>query len=210
LSRTISSSAPMRSDYADPMSRWWPTEAADAVRIGVTSLTAMYLAMYFEVDEPHWAGWTVFSVSLATRASPIQKSTWRAFSTILGAAVGIVLMDNFAQSTLAYDIALVLWLGIMTYCSSLERGLGSYGFALMGYTVPIVTLGNVETPLQTFDTVVSRCSALILGIGCAYVSSVLVARGTSVVRHDLSNTAAAAARDCADWIEASRGMSVWR
>jgi uncharacterized membrane protein YccC len=68
----------------------------------------------------------------------------------------------------------------------------------MGYTVPIVTLGNVETPLQTFDTVVSRCSALILGIGCAYVSSVLVARGTSVVRHDLSNTAAAAARDCAD------------
>jgi uncharacterized membrane protein YccC len=41
-------------------------------------------------------------------------------------------MDNFAQSTLAYDIALALWLGIMTYCSSLERGLGSYGFALMG------------------------------------------------------------------------------
>jgi uncharacterized membrane protein YccC len=200
----------MRSDYSDPMSRWWPAEAADAVRLGVTSLTAVYLAMYFELDEPDWAGWTVFSVSLATRASSIQKSTWRAFSTILGAAVGIVLMDNFAQSTLAYDIALALWLGMMTYCSSLERGLGSYGFALMGYTVPIVTLGNVETPLQTFDTVVSRCSALILGIGCAYVSSVLVARGTSVVRHDLSNTAAAAARDCADWIEASRGMSVWR
>jgi hypothetical protein len=44
---------------------------------------------------------TVFSVSLATRASSIQKSTWRAFSTILGAAVSIVLMDNLAQFSLA-------------------------------------------------------------------------------------------------------------
>jgi hypothetical protein len=86
------------------------------VRLCVTSLTSIYLAMYFELDEPHWAGWTVFSVSLATRASSIQKSTWRAFCTILGAAVGIVLMDNFARSTLAYDVALALWLGIMTYC----------------------------------------------------------------------------------------------
>jgi hypothetical protein len=135
LSRTTFSPAPMRSDFADPMSRWWPTEA-DAVRLGVT-LTAMYLAMYFELEEPHWVEGTVFSVSLATRASSIQKSTWRAFSTLLGAAVGIVLTDNFALSTLAYDIASALWLGIMTYCSSLERGLGSYGFALMGYTVPI-------------------------------------------------------------------------
>jgi uncharacterized membrane protein YccC len=118
-------------------------------------------------------------------------------------------MDNFAQSTLAYDIALALWLGIMNYFSSLERGLGSYGFALMGFTVPIVTLGNVETPLQTFDTAVNRCSALILGIGCAYVSSVLVARGISAVRRDVSDAVEAAARDCADWAEAARDRSGW-
>jgi len=102
-----------------------------------------------------------------------------------------LLMANFAQSTLAYDIAFALWLGIMTYFSSLERVLGAYGFALIGYTVPIVTLGNVETPLQTFDTVVSRCSELILGIGCAYVSSDLVARGTAAVRRGRSMARAA-------------------
>jgi uncharacterized membrane protein YccC len=197
------SAAPMPSDYLDRILRWWPSEAADAVRLSVTALAAAYLAMYFKLDEPHWAGWTVFSVSLATRASSIQKSTWRAFSTVLGGAAGIVMMDHFAQSTLAYDIALALWLGTMAYFSSLERGLGSYGFALMGYTVPIVTLGNVEAPLQTFDTVANRCSALVLGIGCAYVSSVLVARGTSAVRKKLSDAVEAVARECADWVKAS-------
>jgi uncharacterized membrane protein YccC len=57
-------------------------------------------------------------------------------------------MDNFAQSTLGYDVALALWLGVMTYCASLEQGLRSYGFALMGFTVPILTLGNVETTAE--------------------------------------------------------------
>jgi multidrug transporter EmrE-like cation transporter len=209
MSQMKASMAPIPSGRPDRVSPWWPAEAADAVRISVTSLIAVYLAMYFELDEPQWAGWTVFSVSLATRANSIQKSTWRAIGTIVGAVASIVLMANFAQSTLAYDIAFALWLGIATYFSSLERGLGAYGFALMGYTVPIVTLGNVETPLQTFDTVVSRCSELILGIGCAYVSSVLVARGTAAIRSDLGNAVGAVARECVDWADASRDRSVW-
>jgi uncharacterized membrane protein YccC len=139
-----SAAAARLSDYCDRIGPWWPSEAADAARLSVTSLIAIFLAMYFELDEPQWAGWTVFSVSLATRASSIQKSTVRAFSTLLGAVVSVVLMGNFAQSILGYDVALALWLGLMTYCASLEQGVGSYAFALMGYTVPILTLGNVE------------------------------------------------------------------
>jgi uncharacterized membrane protein YccC len=190
--------------------RWWPAETADAMRLGVTSLVALYLAMYFELDDPYWAGWTVFSVSLATRANSIQKSTSRAFSTLLGAVVSIVLMDNFGQSTLGYDVALALWLGLMTYCASLEQGVGSYGFALMGYTVPILTLGNVEAPLNTFDTAVSRCSELILGVACAYVSSVLVARGTQAVRRDLADAIEVTAQDCAVWDAACHETPVWQ
>jgi uncharacterized membrane protein YccC len=187
--------------------RWWPAETADAMRLGVTSLVAIYLAMYFELDDPHWAGWTVFSVSLATRASFFQKSTFRAFSTLLGAVVSIVLMDDLAQSTLGYDVALALWLGLMTYFASLEQGLGSYGFALMGFIVPILTLGNVEAPLNTFDTAVSRCSEPILGVGCAYVSSVLVAHETQVIRRDSANAIEATAQDCAAWDAACHEVS---
>jgi hypothetical protein len=136
-----------------------------------------------------------------------QKSTFRAFSTLLGAVVSIVLMDDLAQSTLGYDVALALWLGLMTYFASLEQGLGSYGFALMGFTVPILTLGNVEAPLNTFDTAVSRCSEPILGVGCAYVSSVLVAHGTQVIRRDSANAIEAMGQDCAAWDAACHEVS---
>ena len=104
LYRMTSFPAVRLSDCLDRIGSWWPTEAADAARLSVTSLIAMYLAMYFELDEPQWAGWTVFSLSLATRASSLQKSAWRAISTIVGAVASIVLMANFAQSTLAFRL----------------------------------------------------------------------------------------------------------
>jgi uncharacterized membrane protein YccC len=118
----------------------WPTEAVSAVRIALTCVAAIYLAMLLEFDRPEWAGWTVLSVSLATRSSSLQKSLWRAVSTIIGCVIAVALIANFAQSTLAFDAAIALWLALLTAAASVERGQRSYGFALIGYTVPIVTL----------------------------------------------------------------------
>ena len=154
---------------------WWPTEAVRAARLALTSVGAIYLAMLLELDRPEWAGWTVLSVSLATRASSLQKSLWRAVSSIIGCVIALTLTANFAQSTLAFDAAIALWLALLTAAASVERGLRSYGFALMGYTVPIVTLANVDQPGLVFHVAIDRCSTLLLGIACAHASSVLVA-----------------------------------
>jgi len=62
-----------------------------AVRIGLTSVAAIYLAMLLELDRPEWASWTVLSVSLATRASSLQKSLWRAVSSIIGCVIAVAL-----------------------------------------------------------------------------------------------------------------------
>src|SRR5277367_2683089 len=139
---------------------WWPTEAMSAVRLALTCVAAIYLSMLLELDRPEWAGWTVLSVSLATRASSLQKSLWRAVSSIVGCVIAVALIANFAQSTLAFDAALALWLALLTAAASIERGQRSYGFALMGYTVPIVTLGIVDQPGLVFQVAVDgarRC-----------------------------------------------------
>jgi hypothetical protein len=141
---------------------WWPTEAASAVRIALTCVAAIYLAMLLELDRPEWAGWTVLSVSLVTRASSLQKSLWRAVSSIIGCVIAVALTANFAQSTLAFDAAIALWLALLTAAASVERGQRSYGFALMGYTVPIVTLGEIETARRlglTFTVIVVNNAA---------------------------------------------------
>jgi uncharacterized membrane protein YccC len=140
----------------------WPTEAVSAARLALTSVGAIYLAMLLELDRPEWAGWTVLSVSLATRASSLQKSLWRAVSTIIGCVIAVALTANFAQSTLAFDAALALWLALLTAPATMERGQRSYGFALIGFTVPIVTLGTVDQPDPVFHVAVARSSTLPL------------------------------------------------
>ena len=183
--------------------QWWPAEAVDAVRLGLTTIGALYLAMAFQLQKPEWAGWTVLSVSLATRASSLQKSLWRAVGSVCGGVVAIVLVARFAQSTVAFDAALALWLAFASAMASVERGQRSYGWALLGFTVPIVTLGNVEQPGLVFDTAVDRCSTLLLGIACAHASSVLVARSVRTVGVGLAGSIDDAADACAGWLQAA-------
>jgi uncharacterized membrane protein YccC len=187
----------------------WPTEAFSAVRLALTSVGAIYLAMLLELDRPEWAGWTVLSVSLVTRASSLQKSLWRAVSSITGCGIALVLTANFAQSTLAFDAAVALWLALLTVPASIERGQRSYGFALMGYTVPIVTLADVDQPSLVFQVAVDRCSTLLLGIACAHASSVLVAAGVREVSSSLADRLDATATACGEWLRAvQRGGNV--
>jgi uncharacterized membrane protein YccC len=158
--------------------------------------------MLLELDRPEWAGWTVLSVSLATRASSLQKSLWRAGSSIIGCVIAIALVANFSQSTLAFDVALALWLALLTAPATMERGQRSYGFALMGFTVPIVALGTVGQPDQVFHVAVDRCSTLVLGIACAHASSVLVAQGVREVTSALADRVDAVTAACSEWLRA--------
>jgi uncharacterized membrane protein YccC len=188
---------------------WWPTEAVSAVRLALTCIAAIYLAMLLELDRPEWAGWTVLSVSLATRASSLQKSLWRVVSSIIGCVIAVALIANFAQATLAFDIALALWLALLTAPATMERGQRSYGFALMGFTVPIVALGTVDQPDKVFSVAVDRCSTLVLGIACAHASSVLVASSVREVSGALASRVDAAATACGEWLWAvQRGGNV--
>lgn len=108
------------------------------------------------------------------------------------------------QATLAFDVALAFWLALLTAAATVERGQRSYGFALMGYTVPIVVLGNVQQPDHVFPVAVDRCSTLLLGVACAHASSVLVAPGVRKVSEGLSDRLDAAATACAGWLRAVR------
>jgi uncharacterized membrane protein YccC len=176
----------------------------EAVRIALTVIVAIWLAMWFELTLPHWAAVTVISVSLTTRAASLQKSLWYAAGSIVGVMVAIALVANFAQATLAYDVAFALWLGLLTAASSIESGQRSYGFALMGYTVPIVALGSVQNPNAVFETGIDRLATILLGIACAYVSSVLVAPGVPAVSRRLADRMQTVVDVCARWVDAIR------
>lgn len=178
---------------------WWPSEASFAARLALTSVAAIYLCMLFELETPEWAGWTVVSVSLAARANSLQKSLWRVLGTIVGALISFAIVDAFAQATLAFDIALALYIFVITTISNIQRGFRVYGFAVMGYTVPIVILNDVQRPQLVFYTAVDRCSTIVVGVACAYVSFALVAPGVRTVARNLANVLDAAVEACSGW-----------
>lgn len=188
---------------------WWPEQTFDALRLGLTVVLALYLAMEFELARPEWAAWTVLSVSLATRASSLEKSAWRIVGTLVGAVASLAITAAFAQDTLAFDVVLAVWLGLATALASTARRQDSYGFALSGFTVPIITLSNVSQPLSVFLTAVDRCSALLLGIACAYASAALVTPGVGAIRAGLADSLGAAASSCAEWWQAGHGRDDW-
>ena len=101
------------------------------------------------------------SVTLATRAASLRKSLWRAGSTLVGVTVAMVLVANFAQATLAFDLALALWMGLLTAASSVESGQRAYGFASMGFTVPINLARWVGDQLATTGRVTRAVSQLM-------------------------------------------------
>jgi hypothetical protein len=202
--KSISGSTTAFAEGKDVLGRWWPGEALDAVRVSLTVIAAIWLAMWLELSLPHWAGWTVLSVTLSTRAASLRRSLWRAGSTIVGVAASIALVANFAQATLAFDLALALWLGLLTAASSIESGQRSYGLALMGFTVPIVVFASVQNPESVFQTGVDRCSTILLGVACAYASGVLVAPGVTAVSRALADRMEFASDACARWIEDAR------
>ncbi len=182
---------------------WVPSEALDAVRLSLAVIVAIWLSMRFEFSLPHWAGWTVLSVTLATRAASLRKSLWRAFSTVIGVGIAMALVANFAQDTLAFDAAVAAWLGLLTAASTVESGQRSYGFALMGFTVPIIGFANVEHPTEAFGIGVDRCSTILIGIACAYAANVLVAPGVPEVGRGLAAQLDEAADACAAWLAAA-------
>ncbi len=202
--RSISGGTSAFAEAENVLGPWWPRDALDAVRVSLTVIAAIWLAMWLELTLPHWAGWTVLSVTLPTRAASLRRSLWRAGSTVVGVVASIALVANFAQETLAFDLALALWLGLLTTASSIESGQRSYGFALMGFTVPIVVFASVQNPESVFHTGVDRCSTILLGVACAYVSGVLVAPGVPAVSRSLADRMESAADACATWIEEAR------
>ena len=191
------------------LGKWWPREAVGAIRLGITVVAALYLAMALELARPEWAGWTVLSVSLTTRASSLEKAAWRILGTIVGAVASLALEAAFAQDILAFDIALALWLGMATFLSSTARRQDAYGFALIGFTVPIVALSDVTQPLSLFATAVDRCSSLFLGIGCAYVAGAFAADDLRTVRAAVATRMERATRACADWWRTGQADGVW-
>lgn len=190
-----------------PVPRWLgpvaflvlPSRAAGlfAVTTTVAALFALGLGYWLELDVPVWAAMTVVIVASPTPGNVAAKGVYRVIGTLTGVSMAVVLIGLFDETPELFFLALSTWLAACTFVAVLLKGFRSYGAVLSGYTTAIIALSSAAKPGLVFDVAVSRGSAILLGVVCGSIASLLLLRRASPqgllvsMRAVLASTAAA-------------------
>ncbi len=140
----------------------------------IAGLSALWISMKLNLPDPRTAIFTVFIVMQPQSGLVFSKSYYRVVGTIVGVGMSLIMMGLFAQDPLWFIGFFALWIGICTAAGFKYRNFQSYGFVLAGYTLCIVALPVIETPLEIFDIAVSRFSEVVVGIMCATIISDII------------------------------------
>lgn len=130
-------------------------------------MLALFIAYALQLDQPYWAGMSVWMVMQPTPGMAISKGLYRVIGSIIGSIMGVALIALFPQQPELFLLALALWMGGTTVLSNLLTNFRSYASVLAGYTAAIVALGAYDRPNQVFDIAMARGAATIIGITCS-------------------------------------------
>ncbi len=144
------------------------------IKVTLSALIAMYIAIMFNLPSPQTAILTVFIVVQPQSGLVFLKSYYRFLGTLVGVVVALVLMSFFAQDRFWFIFFLTIWIAFCTAGGFRYRNFASYGFVLSGYTVLLITLPTLLNPQSTFWFAVDRLSEISIGLITASVISELI------------------------------------
>lgn len=158
-----------------------PGRLAYGLRTATAAGTAVGLAWAIGLQHPQWAGMTVWAASQPVREHLIEKSVFRAFGTIVGAAFGVLLtgLAVLAGGMVVLVAGVALWLGLCAAAANLLRGFASYGAVLAGFTAVMVALLDSGEPQHALALGLDRMATVLLGVAVALgIGLVFTPRGT--------------------------------
>lgn len=137
------------------------------------ALLSLYIALAIPLDNPYWAMASVYVVSHPLSGATRSKAIYRALGTVLGAAASVAILPLFGQQPVMLSLVISLWLTTLLYLSLIDRSPRSYIFMLAAYTVPLISLTEVNDPQHIFDVALARSEEILLGIVCASLVNAL-------------------------------------
>ena len=173
-------------------------KVAFALANTVAVLSALYIALAFDLERPYWAMFTVFIVAKPMSGAVRSKAIYRLAGTLAGAAMAVFLVPPLVQAPVLLCLAMSAWVGTCLYFSLLDRTPRSYAFMLAGYTATIVGFSVVASPQTVFDTAVSRVEEISLGIVCASIAH--SAFFPQNIADEINGKLARTIQACANWI----------
>jgi uncharacterized membrane protein YccC len=158
---TDRASSKSRSEMSIPVHIW-----AYALRIWLAAVIALYAAFWLQLGGASSAAVTVAILAQPTRGAALSKTAYRLAATFIGATMSIVIAGLFPGERIGLLVSFVCWICTCVFAASYLRGFRAYAAVLSGYTVAIITVVNIDTPQNVFDTMTDRVAAIAIGILC--------------------------------------------
>lgn len=148
------------------------------LRLWASVCTALAVAFWLQLDDPHWAGTSAAIVCQQYLGASLRKARFRIIGTLGGAVIVVMLAALFPQDRVGFLMGLALWSGICAFGATVFRNFASYAAALAGYTAAIIAAGILGATggasSEVFMLAVTRASEISIGI----VSAGLVLAGS--------------------------------
>lgn len=147
---------------------------AFSLKTFAAAILALVISYWLEVKDPQWAVFTTYLLAQPLVGAVWAKGAFRLVGTVGGAVFAVLCVGLFVQAGPLFILAMALWLAFCTYGATLARNYASYGFALAGFSAPLIGFGSIETPDQVWSMAVDRTTEVALGIVCVGLVHVLV------------------------------------
>ena len=145
-----------------------------ALRTATAAVGALGIAYWLELQDPQWAVLTVYLLAQPTAGAAVAKGAYRVVGTLLGAAVGLLILGLYSQAPAPLIGSIALWLALCFFIGAQMRNYAAYGFLLSGYTALLVGLEGALDPAHAWRLAFDRTAEIIIGIACITMVSVLV------------------------------------
>lgn len=137
-------------------------EAALSVTLAVLAALAMHS------DNPWWAGLSAFMVTRASLAVALSRGLMRIAGSVVGAAIGVIVLRLFVYQPLPFCLCLFLVAFIGCFGFAISRF--SYAWLMGSVTANLVMLIAFTEPQGAFTIAVDRAADVVMGT----VASLLV------------------------------------
>ena len=158
----------------------WPAGTAwFTFRTWIALAIALYAAFFFQLDGASSTGVCVLILANPAQGMVLSKAIYRFAGTVAGVIVALILTAMFPQDRTMLLASFTVFMALQTALGSVLRDFRSYGCILAGYTVAIISIANIDTPLSAFDAAVNRVAAILVGIAAIAVTNAVLASAES-------------------------------
>lgn len=151
-----------------------PDEFLFALKIFSAAMLAYYISCWLGLNNPYWSMATAFIVGHPLAGATRSKAVYRFFGTLVGASAAVLMVPVLVDAPLLLCLAMAFWVGLCLYISLMDRSARAYAFMLAGYTAGIIGFPSVMNPGNVFQTALTRCEEISLGIACTSIINSLI------------------------------------